>query len=235
VRQIALSGSLTEAAEMVNSSPSAASRLHGQLADEIGLTLFSRTRRRLELTEEGQQFYAQIENTLIVLDEIPKISHEIRRRTQDLFSVVAAAPLANGLAVQAPARMRADGVSFECTLNVASRFEIESRVAARGFNIGLISLPVQNATVSLDVVPFLEARVGGSDANGRSAGKARRDFGRRSDRPADGVAGPRAALARPDAEHRAGPQPMIETFLDALADHIEDRHAASAMDAGSYS
>ena len=160
LRRIVLTGSLNEAAAAVNLSSSAASRLLSQFEAEIGLTLFSRSRRRLELTEEGQQFYAQITNTLVALDEIPKISRDIRRRTRDLFSVVTAAPLANGLAVPALARMRSAAVAHECTVNVASRFEIESKVAARGFTIGLISLPVENAIVALDVVPFLEARVG---------------------------------------------------------------------------
>lgn len=160
LRRIVMTGSLTEAAAQSHLSSSAASRLLTQLESDLGLTLFSRSKRRLELTDEGEQFYTQIANTLVALDEIPAISRDIRRRNRDLFSIVTAAPLANGLAVPGLSRMRAAGLSFECTINVATRFEIESKVAARGYNIGLISLPVENAIVALDVVPFLKARQG---------------------------------------------------------------------------
>ena len=160
LRQVVLNGSLSEAADQAGMSSSAASRLLGQLEADLGLVLFSRAKRRLELTEEGHLFYAQIANTLVALDEIPTISRDIRRRTRDLLSVVTAAPLAKSLAVPGLARMRDAGRRFECTVNIATRFEIESKVAARGYNLGLISLPVENAIIELDVVPFLKARMG---------------------------------------------------------------------------
>lgn len=160
LRRIVTFGSLAEAAMQSNLTVSTASRLIAQLEAELGLTLFSRARRRLELTEEGARFYAQIANTLVALDEIPKISRDIRQRTRNLLSVVTAAPLANGLAVPGLARMRAEGLDFECTVNVATRFDIESKVAARGFTMGLISLPMENAIIELGIVPFLEARLG---------------------------------------------------------------------------
>jgi DNA-binding transcriptional LysR family regulator len=159
-RYIVVTGALSEAAERLHVSTSAASRLLSQLEADVGLMLFSRTRRRLELTEEGALFYRQIANTLTGLDEIRTISSDIRRRTKDWLSVVTAPPLANGLAVPGLAQMRRDGVTFECTVNIESRFEIESKVAARGYNLGLISLPVENAIIELDTVPFLRSRLG---------------------------------------------------------------------------
>lgn len=159
-RHIVLTGALSQASERLNVSVSAASRLLSQLEAEVGLTLFSRTKRRLELTEEGELFYRQIANTLLGLEEIQTVSADIRRRTKDWLSVVTAAPLANGLAIPGLARMRADGAAFQCTVNVESRFEIERKVATRGYNLGLISLPVENTIIDLDVVPFLKARMG---------------------------------------------------------------------------
>ena len=160
LRRIVAVGSLNEASEAMNLSVSAASRMLSQFEDDIGLTLFSRERRKLELTEEGQQFYAQIETTLVALDEIRGIAHDIRRSTRASFCVVTAAPLANGMAVPALARMRARDLGFDCNVTITNRFEIESKVAARGDSIGLISLPVENQIISLDAVPFLQAQTG---------------------------------------------------------------------------
>src|SRR5262249_41182893 len=151
---------LSEASVRMNVSTSAASRLISQLEAEIGLTLFSRAKRQLELTEEGELFFRQIANTLIGLEEIRTVSADIRGRTQDWLSIVTAAPLANGLAIPGLAHMRKSGSEFQSTVHVETRFEIESKVAARGYNLGLISLPVENAIIELDVVPFLRSRLG---------------------------------------------------------------------------
>ena len=158
-RQIVLTGSLGKASLKLNVSASAASRMLAQLEHDLGLTLFSRVRRNLDLTEDGALFFRQVVNTLAGIDEISALASDIRRRTEGWLSVVTAAPLANGLVVPAMGRMRRDGVAFNGTVNVESRFDIESKVAARSYNLGLISLPVENAIIELDVVPFLKSRM----------------------------------------------------------------------------
>ncbi len=140
-------------------SPSAASRLLTLLESEIGLTLFNRKKRQLELTREGDLFYRQTAHILSGLDEIPAISREIREQSLERLSLVTAAPVAIGLVAPALAIMRRRSSDFDCSLNVETRFDIESRVAARGYNLGIISLPVENAIVDLAVEPFLEARL----------------------------------------------------------------------------
>ena len=158
-RQIILSGSLAQAASILSMSPSAASRLLSLLEAEVGLTLFLREKRQLELTAEGGQFYRQIAHVLSGLEEIPAIAREIGQRSYERLSLVTAAPIALGLVSPALGRMRRGGEKFDCTLNVENRFAIESKVAARGYNLGVISMPVENAIVELEIEPILEARL----------------------------------------------------------------------------
>jgi len=158
-RNVVSTGSLSEAADRMGVSPSAASRLLTQLERDLRLTLFSRSRRNLELTDEGALFYQQISNTLDGIDEIPVIARDIRSRTRNWLSVVTAAPLANGLVVPTIARLRREGVELQCTVHVESRFEIESKVAARGYNMGMISLPVENEIIPIDIMPVLRSRL----------------------------------------------------------------------------
>ncbi|PRY74334.1 DNA-binding transcriptional LysR family regulator [Yoonia maritima] len=158
-RHIVLTGALSEASDRLNISVSAASRLLSQLESDVGLTLFSRKRRRLELTEEGQLFFRQVANTLIGIDEIPRVASDIRGRAQDWLSIVTAAPMANGLVVPALARLSDDLPQLQCTVNVENRFDIESKVSVRGYNLGLISLPVENAIIDLQIVQFLRSRL----------------------------------------------------------------------------
>ena len=158
-RNIVLTGSLSEAADRLNLSASAASRMLGQLESQLSLTLFSRDRRNLELTEEGALFYQQITNTLDGIEEIPTIARDIRGRARNWLSIVTAAPLAAGLIVPAIGRLSRSGLDFQCTVHTESRFEIESKVAARGYNLGFISLPVENEIIPLDIMPLLRSRL----------------------------------------------------------------------------
>ncbi|MDO6729002.1 LysR family transcriptional regulator [Marinovum sp. 2_MG-2023] len=158
-RDIVVTGTLAEAASRANMSNSAASRLLTQLEYQLGLTLFSRTRRALELTEHGILFYHQISNTLDGLTQIPNIAREVANRSNRTLSIVAAAPIANGLVVPPLARLDGEGISYDVNIHVESRFDIESKVGGGGYDIGLISLPVENEIVPLDVLPLLRTRL----------------------------------------------------------------------------
>lgn len=158
-RQIILTGSLSEASKKLYMSTSAASRLITILEHEVSLKLFSRRKRKLELTEEGDLFYRSIANTLDGLEAIPTVSEDIRNRSTNWLSVVTSAPLSSSLVSPALAQIKRQTRNFQCSLNVEARFNIESQIAARGYNLGIISLPVENAILNLSIEPFLKARI----------------------------------------------------------------------------
>jgi DNA-binding transcriptional LysR family regulator len=159
-RSIVLQGSLAAAAERMHMSQSAASRLVGLLEAELKITLFSRSRRKLVLTLEGEMFYQEVEQVLGGIDEMQQIAADIRHRTTEKFTFVTSPPLGASLAVPAITRMRRAHSGFECRIHVEGRFDIENKVARRRFSLGLISLPVTNAIMELDVEPVFQARVG---------------------------------------------------------------------------
>ena len=158
-RHIVLTGTLADAAARSNMSISAASRLLSQLEGQLGLTLFSRSRRALALTKDGTLFYRQISSTMDALNEIPDIARQVATRGSRTLSIVAATPIANQLVVPPLARLRSTASETEFSLQVESRFAIESKVAAGGYDLGLISLPVENEIVPLDIVPLIRARL----------------------------------------------------------------------------
>lgn len=159
-RSIVLQGSLAAAAEHMHVSQSAASRLIGLLEAELKISLFSRSRRKLVLTLEGEMFYQEVEQVLGGIDDMQQIAADIRHRTTEKFTIVTSPPLGASLAVPAITRMRRAHAGFECRIHVEGRFDIENKVARRRFSLGLISLPVSNAIVELDVEPVFQARVG---------------------------------------------------------------------------
>lgn len=159
-RRVVTTGSLAQASLDLNISPSAASRLLSLLESELKLNLFSRSKRRLELTEEGDRFYRQTEHILRGLDELELIAAEIRTQTNELLSLVTAAPLAMGLISPSLVLMQQRDDAFDCVINVETRFDLESKVAARAYNVGVISLPIENGILDLTIEPFLETRLG---------------------------------------------------------------------------
>ncbi|KQX38254.1 hypothetical protein ASD04_11645 [Devosia sp. Root436] len=159
-RRVVTTGSLAQASQDLNISPSAASRLLSLLESELKLNLFSRSKRRLELTEEGDRFYRQTEHILRGLDEMELIAAEIRAQANELLSLVTAAPLAMGLISPSLVLMQQRDAAFECVINVETRFDLESKVAARAYNVGVISLPIENGILDLTIEPFLETRLG---------------------------------------------------------------------------
>lgn len=159
-RRVVATGSLAQASTDLNISPSAASRLLSLLESELKLTLFSRDKRRLELTAEGDRFYRQTEHILRGLDEMDLLAADIRARSSEQVSLVTAAPLAMGLVSPALALLRERSEPVDYVINVGTRFDLESRVATRAYNIGLLSLPIENGILDLTVEPFMEARLG---------------------------------------------------------------------------
>jgi DNA-binding transcriptional LysR family regulator len=62
-------GSFSEAARLMNLTPSAVSKLVGRLEDRLGTRLLHRTTRKLALTEEGEAFYQRSLRILAEIDE----------------------------------------------------------------------------------------------------------------------------------------------------------------------
>jgi len=158
-RLIVLHGSLASAAERLHLSQSAASRLIALLEDEIRLKLFTRARRRLLLTPEGELFFQEAEQILMGVDEIPRIAEDIRGKNREKFTLVTSVPLGTCLVSPTISDMRRQEPDFDCRIHIEGRFEIENKVARRRYNLGLISLPITNAIVELQVEPVLQVRI----------------------------------------------------------------------------
>lgn len=157
-RLIVLHGSLASAAERLHLSQSAASRLIALLEDEINLRLFTRARRRLLLTPEGELFFQEAEQILMGVDEIPRIAEDIRSKNREKFTLVTSVPLGTCLVSPAISDMRRQDPDFDCRIHIEGRFEIENKVARRRYNLGLISLPISNAIVELQIEPILQVK-----------------------------------------------------------------------------
>lgn len=159
LRTILRTGSLAAAAETLGMSPSSASRMIATLERELKLTLFSRQNRKLDLTDEGRDFMRRSQHILEGVERLTEIAAQVRSADSDPLRLVGTVPLATSLLTPVLARWQSDQRSTTTVLNIETRFDLESKVAAREYNLGVLSLPVENAIVDLDVQPLASARL----------------------------------------------------------------------------
>ncbi|POF31471.1 DNA-binding transcriptional LysR family regulator [Roseibium marinum] len=155
---IVRTGSLASAADRLGMSPSAASRMIGVLEHELKLTLFSRRNRNLDLTGEGREFLRRSQHILEGLERLTDIAAQVRSVDSDPLRLVSTVPLAISVFSPVLAIWQAENPGVRSVLNIETRFDLESKVAAREYNLGILSLPVENAIVDLDVEPLVSAR-----------------------------------------------------------------------------
>ena len=143
-------GSLAAAAEKLNLSQPAVSRLVRVLEDETKLQLFSRARRRLVLTHEGELFFREAEHILQGIDEIPRIANDVRKQTMVQLRVMTTAPIGLSLIAPSLALLNAEHPEIRCVVDIGSRFDLESMVGTRYYDLGVMSLPIAHSLVNLD-------------------------------------------------------------------------------------
>jgi DNA-binding transcriptional LysR family regulator len=158
-RLVVTTGSLSSAAERMNLSAAAASRLIGLLESETRLRLFNRSRRRLMLTPQGEHFYRETEHILAGFDEIPRIVGDIRSRAQSQLRLVTGPRVGQGLVSPALALFRRSHPDVRVSVDMQSRFGIDDTVGTRLYDVGIISLPVSHPHVEIENHPLFRVRV----------------------------------------------------------------------------
>ncbi|MFT5757808.1 MAG: DNA-binding transcriptional LysR family regulator [Alteromonadaceae bacterium] len=99
--RIVEAGSITKAAEQMNTVKSSVSRRLSELEKRLGVTLIVRTTRNQTLTENGQSYYQQC---LRIIDDVAEIESNMSSDHQALKGKIrVSAPLSFGLAHLAPA------------------------------------------------------------------------------------------------------------------------------------
>ncbi|ARP96769.1 LysR family transcriptional regulator [Bordetella genomosp. 13] len=86
-------GSMSAAAEFLGQTASGVSRALGRLEEQLGVTLLTRTTRRMELTEEGVEFLQKARGIVGALDEAEECMRIRHQRPAGRLRVDASAPV----------------------------------------------------------------------------------------------------------------------------------------------
>ncbi|RZL90097.1 MAG: LysR family transcriptional regulator [Variovorax sp.] len=137
-------GSLTEAAEALDSSLSAMVRTLGALESQLGVRLLNRTTRRLSLTEDGRQYLERARHILAALDDADRSLGAQQAEPSGTLSVTApvlfgqyhVAPSVTSFLQRYP-RMRINLVLLDRVVNLVEE----------GLDVGVRIGPLEDSTV----------------------------------------------------------------------------------------
>ena len=135
-RMVMLTGTVTAAAERMCISQPAVSRLLTLLEDKTGLTLFIRSKQRLQPTPEAQQFFREVERSYVGLDKLEKSALNIRNAMTGTLRI-ASVPIA-GMAFlpRVIARYRCAHPDVTISLQTRSSTTVVDWVASTNYDIG---------------------------------------------------------------------------------------------------
>jgi DNA-binding transcriptional LysR family regulator len=152
-------GTLARAADRVNLSQSAASRLLQILEEEFEVSLFRRDKKRLIPTPEGEQFYPEALRILAQVDQIPDFFTQIRSDAPAPLRLICHTRIVNGLVLPAIVRFAELEPDTPVKLEIYPRRDLGRRIMNDRFDLGISALPLPVETIKPNVLGKTALRV----------------------------------------------------------------------------
>lgn len=156
-RAVLMIGSVTKAAAALGVSQPAVSRALADLERSLGFPLFERRGGRLTATQDGVLFHEQIEQHFITLDAIERVGSSIEALRVGRLRIAAMQSMANGVVPMAVADFAKAHANIPVILDGRARSWVIERVAAAEVDLGVGTLPVDDAGVDTSVIATLPA------------------------------------------------------------------------------
>lgn len=157
LQAIVLTGSVTIAAERMNLTQSAVSRLLKSLEEQCGLAIFERRGNRLTATPEGRAFYREALKVLDELDNLERRTQALKLHGDTRLRIASMPRLANSILPPALARLQREVPDLSFDIILSQRSDFESWMAADEFDLGLALLPLHQP--GLKAIEFSSMRL----------------------------------------------------------------------------
>lgn len=156
-RAVMLTGGITSAAELLNVSQPAVSRLITDLQHALKLTLFERRGSRIVPTSEAQSLYQEVERAFVGLDRIEQRARDLHARRAGTLRVGAMPALAIGFLPRFVAGFLEARPRVDVSLMGSSSPVVLDWVATGQCELGFGQTPVEHATVLSEKLPPVAA------------------------------------------------------------------------------
>jgi DNA-binding transcriptional LysR family regulator len=143
-------GNMTKAAELLQISQPAVSRLIADLQEAVGYTLFTRRRHGTVPTEDARHLLAEVESVFIGIDELSRRAHAIRDLQAGEVRIAAISLYGNGLLPQIIAAFFRVHPGVTIRLEISPHDQVVDWLVSRRCDIGLTTLPAHSEGLRID-------------------------------------------------------------------------------------
>lgn len=143
-------GTVSRAAEMMNVSQPAMSKLVAHLEEDTGLRLFDRVKGRLVATRRGVRLYEEIDRIFAGVRQVENAVEAIRRDEQSRLLIGVMPALSGSFIQEATSRFLARQPGVFCSVQSRSSQWISDALVTHRLDVGLIIAPVDNPYVAAE-------------------------------------------------------------------------------------
>ena len=140
-------GTVSRAAEMINISQPAMSKLVAHLEADTGLHLFDRVKGRLIPTRRGMRLYEEIDRIFVGLRQLENAVDSIRLDEQSRLHIGVMPALSGAFIQRATSRFLARRPGVFCSVQTRSSQWITDALTARNLDVGFAIAPIDNPYV----------------------------------------------------------------------------------------
>jgi len=151
-RAVIVLHSMTRAAETLNISQPAVSRLMRDMELNLGLTLFRRRKGGLQPTEEALALYAEVERSFVGVDKIARAATRIRERRGGNLRICGSPALMHSFLPRVVEEFLRDHAGVAVALHTFDTDTAIDQLRTRQFDIGYLMTPADGAGVAVGPV-----------------------------------------------------------------------------------
>jgi DNA-binding transcriptional LysR family regulator len=137
-------GTVSRAAEIMNVSQPAMSKLIAHLEEDTGLQLFDRLKGRLAPTRRGMRLYEEIDRIFAGVRQVENAIDTIRRDEQRRLLIGVMPALSGSFIQQATSKFLARQPDVFCSIQSRSSQWITDGIVTRKLDVGLVIAPIDN-------------------------------------------------------------------------------------------
>lgn len=152
-RALILAGSVGSAANVLNVSQPAVSRMIRDFQHAVGLVLFERRGTRLVPTSEALSLYAEVERTFVGLEHIAKTATELRTRRAGSLRVAALPALANGFLPRFAGQFSTERPRLDLVVSGMASHAVLTAVVHGQCDLGFAEATFEHAAIKVEQMP----------------------------------------------------------------------------------
>jgi len=151
-RAIMITGSISKAAELLNVSQPAVSRLLSYIESRVGLVLFERIKGRLYPTPEARRLFQEVEQVHQSVQRVNEVAQDLIERRQGSLHIAVSPSLGQTLIPMAVARFRQSFRNVKVSVRTLVSGELVQALVTQQVEVGIAIAPLTHPSLHAEAI-----------------------------------------------------------------------------------